>query len=385
MGNSSSKKEEIDKLNTQVARQDRRIRELHHLNEAMRLQLESAQTGGADIDDQLQAAKDKERYTNLVLSGGGSKGVAYCGALKMLEKKGIYYDSKGKCRFKKFAGTSAGSITAALLAIGYSPKEITNMLMEMQTEDLFDDKWGVLRDAYNLVDDLGIAPGKFFLDFLGDLIESKTGDKDYTFEDLYNDTGTSLVVVGTSITQMKNIYFYAGHEDAAYHNIPIRVAVRISMSVPFVFEPYDLNGEMFVDGGVMDNYPIHVFDGAYPGDIVAQLNVSDPNPKTLGLSIMTEKEAMAEISGYNEVPDDLVSYGMTFINMLTAGHEAKSMRPSTIFRTIDIITPDYPLSKFKLSKQDKKALIQNGIDGVINYYSPPEFDDDSSRLSDSSE
>ena len=129
---------------------------------------------------------------------------------------------------------------------------------------------------------------------ISELIERKTGNKDYTIDDLYRDKKITLVINSTDMNHNKTIYFYPNHSNKAFRNIPIRKAIRMSMSIPILLEPVYFNDCLCVDGGLLDIFPLHVFDGTYPGDPLAKLNLCKPNPATLGLNIMTA-DTVAEI------------------------------------------------------------------------------------------
>lgn len=85
-------------------------------------------------------------FRNLVFEGGGVKGIAYVGAMKVLEKEGILKN------IKRVGGTSAGSINAVLLAAGFSNQEILKIMNELDFNDFKDDSWGALRNMTRLRD-----------------------------------------------------------------------------------------------------------------------------------------------------------------------------------------------------------------------------------------
>ena len=230
----------------------------------------------------------------------------------------------------------------------------------MDFAKFIDDKYGYIRDAYNIIKDYGIAPGDYFSNLLGELIEKKTGNKDYTIDDLYNDKGIKLVIVGTDLSKQKSEYFYPNHKNENMRNIPIRKAVRISMSIPFLFEPIKMNGCLYVDGGVLDNFPLHVFDGDYPGDINARLNLCPPNPEVLGLNIMTTEEIGEFLHDEKEDINSFLQYSVSYVNIFLVENERRLMTPSYWHRTINIVTPDIPLTHFHLSEDEKHKLIDLG-------------------------
>ena len=117
-------------------------------------------------------------FRNLVFEGGGVKGIAYVGALEVLESKGILQN------INRVGGTSAGAINALLLGLNYSPTETKNILRKLNFKNFLDDSWGVLRDADRLVNEFGWYKGDEFIKWIDDLIQRKIG-KDITFKELH--------------------------------------------------------------------------------------------------------------------------------------------------------------------------------------------------------
>jgi NTE family protein len=296
-------------------------------------------------------------YQYLVFSGGGIKGIAYCGALDVLDSNNILYQEDGSSKILGFAGTSAGSIIAALLAVGYKTKEIKKILKKLDMRDLIDDKIGIIRDGINLIEKYGTAPGNYVLFFLGNLIKAKTGNEDYTIDQLYNDKGIKLVIVGTNMNMCTSQYFYPG--DAS--NITIRKAVRISISIPFLFEPVLHDENFYVDGGVLDNYPLHVFDGEYPGEKMARCGTCNPHDKVLGLQIVTDDGANEDGKLTNrEKIDNLLHFGFAFLKTFMLENDRRMLTCANKKRTVRIITPNYPTTNFTISDDDKNLLMECG-------------------------
>lgn len=181
--------------------------------------------------------KEKERPYRLgfALSGGGARGFAHVGVLRAFEERGIKPDV--------LAGTSAGSIVAALYADGYAPQHIIKLFSELNVRELVD----VTLPRNSLL--------KFdkFVHFL----ESKFHVK--RIEDLQIPT---LITV-TDFDHGKSVFFDKG-------NLPIRVAA--SCAIPIVFAPIEIDGIHYVDGGVLCNLPAtHLRDIC---DVVVGVNVS---------------------------------------------------------------------------------------------------------------
>jgi len=313
-----------------------------------------------DILKCIEQSKHDHNYEYLVLSGGSIKGICFTGALETLDELNILYSDTTELKLKGIAGTSAGSIIASLLAVGYTPKELKEIMSNIDFEEIVDDKLGYIRDTINFVEDWGACPGNYIMELLGDLIKQKTGNADYTLEDLMNDKKIQLVIVTTDMNYEKSIYLYGGNPIKSYSDIPIRVAVRMSIGIPGLFEPYEYNNSYFVDGGLLDNYPLHVFDSEYPGDPKSRLNLCSPNPKVLGLKIMpSDENKNYDVVDKNEI-DSLFSYFTTFVNMFLVENDRRIMTPSFWMRTVFIDTPNYPLTKFSITDDEMTQLIESG-------------------------
>src|SRR4051812_4406490 len=109
-------------------------------------------------------------FRNLVFEGGGVKGIAYLGALKILEDKGIMGN------IRRVGGTSAGAINATLLGLGFTLAETEKILRELDFNQLMDDSFGVLRDTDRLIHKFGWYKGDYFRNWIAKLIEIKTGN-----------------------------------------------------------------------------------------------------------------------------------------------------------------------------------------------------------------
>jgi NTE family protein len=304
-------------------------------------------------------------YEHLVLSGGGIKGISYVGSLLELQRNNVLYDEDDKFRIKKICGVSAGSIIAALLAVGYRPHELLVVMKSINFKEIGNDGLNCMYSMVNLVECWGACPGDYIIKLMGELIEQKTGKCDYTIEDLWNDKAIQLVIVATNITYQKSTYFYAKNPIKEFAEIPIRIAVRMSMGIPIIFKPYFYGDAYFVDGGLLDNYPLHVFDGDYPGDSRARLNLCEPNPHTLGIKITTASGIESPKQDYN----NLFEYSVGFINTLLMENDRRIMIPSSWNRSIILVNPDYPLNKFELTEEEQEAMIEIGKKSVEVFFS----------------
>ena len=361
-------KQRIALLETFIEEQKEITTLLKQENEALKTLYENNPDNPNVLEQIIKSFENKD-YEYLIFSGGGIKGLAFGSALCCLEKLNIIkYDQNNNLKLKGVAGTSAGSIIASLLGIGYKPIEILEKIKNLDTKKIFSDDLGYIHEGINFVKDYGFCPGIYLMELLGTLIFEKTGNPDYTIDDLYKDKNIKLVIVSTDMNCQSSRYFYPGNREKEYFNIPIRKAVRMSMGIPFQFEAMVYNKNYMVDGGVLDNYPLHVFDGEYPGDPKARLNLLEPNPNVLGIKIMTTDD----IPNYNYVPrqeiTSLLNYCLSFINMFLVENERRIMSPSYWLRSIIIITQDFPINKSTLTVEEKEELINSGEKFTMEFF-----------------
>lgn len=224
------------------------------------------------------------QFKNLVFEGGGVKGIAYGGAVEVLEQLHI------TPQIERVAGTSAGAITAAMISLNYTAAEFTDIMLNLPFEKFEDgsDLGGPIR----LIEHYGWFKGDYFLNLMESYIEAKTGDGRATFRDLaekYRERRfKDLYVFGTDLSQQ-------AVQEFSYRKTPdvaVADAVRISMSIPFFFEArlYEQDGEnnVYCDGGVLNNYPISTFDEQYTDtdpDFGHTMLHRTPNPATLGFHL----------------------------------------------------------------------------------------------------
>jgi len=194
-------------------------------------------------------------FRNLVFEGGGVKGIAYLGALEFLREKVILQN------IERVGGASAGAITAVFVGLNYSIEEIEEILWNLDFRNFMDDSWGIVRDTARLFTAFGWYKGDFFRKWIGNIIKIKTGNSDSTFREVYKQKTRN---------NFKDIYFIGTNlsthfgEVFSYEHTPrmcIADAVRISMSIPLFFAAKrSPRGDVYVDGGLLDNYPVKLFD-----------------------------------------------------------------------------------------------------------------------------
>ena len=193
---------------------------------------------------------------NLAFEGGGAKGVAYLGVAPELERAGVLK------YIKRCSGTSAGSVTALGFALGLSTEQGEAAFNVDASKFLFDTPSGDIvngkaRASLALARRQGMNEGHGYRELIRDALRKHTGNPDLTFKQLFDVTGRELCIVGSNLSQQSADYFHM----KTTPNMPIADAVRISVSLPVLCAPSVYKGCTYVDGGLVDNYPVAAFDG----------------------------------------------------------------------------------------------------------------------------
>lgn len=313
--------------------------------------------------EETAKAAPKPVYRNLVLEGGGVLGLSYCGALEELHKMGML------SRIVRFAGTSAGSIVAGLLAVGASFNAISAVLTALKPEKMFDYGYK-MAIPFNLMWHMGACKGDAFEKWYGDVLESFTGDRDITLAGVNARYGTEVTIVTTSLNQRKAVYL---NKDT-FPDMTLAQAVRCSMSIEGVFQPVKVGGDLFVDGGTLNNYPIEVYHhticadcGAEEGDCAHGNLVFVPNEETLGLMLMTEEELTDRFPPVT----GLVSYFNSVMDCLISRVQKEYMDPADWNRTVKINCGTIQAFDFGIDDKQRADLVERGRKAVIDHFGTP--------------
>jgi NTE family protein len=307
-----------------------------------------------DEDLELAYKKFRETFENFVFEGGGIRGIAFGGAIYYMDKHNLMK------QIKRFAGSSAGAIVASVLAVGYSGKEVIKILHETDFKKFEDDSWGVVGDLYRILTKFGVYKGEAFEDWLEGVLLAKTGNPNITFLEVYKKYGKELVITGTCLNTCETHYYHY----LTYPNMPIKKAVRISMSIPVFFASVKENNTVMVDGGLLNNYPIWVFDG----DTIGDSHVSDEqiaNSKTLGFKLMTDQEKQDyKLYHIDEKIDNIFQYSKALINSLLIQIERGHIRSGYWKKTVPINTHNVSSLQFTLPEETIVKLVQTGYDSI---------------------
>ncbi len=323
-------------------------------------------------------------FTNLVFEGGGVKGIAYVGAMEVLQAKGILEN------IRRVGGTSAGAINAVLLGLNYSVEETKQILGRLNFRRFLDDSWGILRDSQRLLTEFGWYKGDFFRRWIGEIVEAKTGNSESTFLEVNSARAgrgfRDLYFMGTNLSTGFGEVFSCEHTP----RMCVADAVRISMSIPLFFAAKrSLRGDVYVDGGVVDNYPVKLFDRRkYVAEhfatpeyyekhnqrLRAEGRTISPyvyNKETLGFRLDSAKEIAVfrdQAEPAHRPIDDFFAYTWALVETILSIQNSQHLHSDDWQRTIYIDTLGVGTTDFDLSEERKEALVESGRSHTRAYF-----------------
>lgn len=325
------------------------------------------------------------QFRNLIFEGGGVKGIAYVGALQILEQRGLL------AHIRRLGGTSAGAINALIVALGYTNAEQLQLMRSVDFKKFMDDSFGAIRDIRRLASEFGWNRGDFFTGWIGELIKARLGNAKATFGDLKASGRPELYVVGTNLGTGFTEVFSAERQA----DMSLATAVRISMSIPLFFAAvrYGPRKDVYVDGGVQLNYPVKMFDREkyieqnegyairrtdYYNKENAVLDLNRPgrspyvyNRQTVGLRLDTQEQI--GLYRYDEPLrgkqiSKFTDYARALLQALMNAQENQHLHADDWQRTIYIDTLDVGTTDFDLTDERKQLLLRQGIAGAENYF-----------------
>lgn len=368
---------------------------------------------------------------DLVFEGGGAKGSVFVGALQE------FFAREHTAR--RFIGTSAGAITATLMAAGYGPEEMLEAVNEklpngkprfstfMDIPEKFDDldihnsltyaifkkvdipfipqlvegvvddrifsalmKIDAYREMFSFVERGGLYAGDEFLKWLTEKLNAGGRNLGDTTLSKFQDSTKSDLSMVASDTEAKEMRVL-NHRTAP--DCPVKWAVRMSMSIPFVWQevrwraqwgPYlgeDITGHTFVDGGVLSNFPIDLLTSR-DAEVVQIMGDTDPD-EVPNLGFLIDEKLPVEGSGETEIEEGSESLegGLLdnikrlktirrircLIDTMTSAHDSLAIEAheKEICR---LPAKSYGTTEFDMSDARLQALINAGRKAMKEYF-----------------
>lgn len=283
--------------------------------------------------DTVQVRKERPKV-GVVLSGGGAKGSAHIGALKVIEEMGIPVDF--------VTGTSMGSIIGGLYSLGYTPDEMDSIIRTVDWSIIMSNN--VTRNQLSYMDKVHKSKYLLTVPFntassLEKSIESGQRTRPQTAEDITNPTTSETSVFinslpagfisGNNVESLLNSLSVGYQDSISFDDLPIPYAcvgtdivtgnevvfrngslakaIRASMAIPGVFAPIRIGNMVLVDGGMLNNFPVDICR-EMGADIIIGVRVSSTkksNPDVLNslpevlsqlMGVVTQRKSDANIA-----------------------------------------------------------------------------------------
>lgn len=285
-----------------------------------------------------------------VFSGGGVKSFAFLGALQGMRSKGL--------EIERVAGTSAGAIVAGLLAANYSLKELKEAISSLKLQELSDppliSKMIPFSKWFYLYFKMGIYKGDRFEEWLYERLSEKNV---YTFRDIK--PGYLKIVV--SDLSLGKLVVIPDDLERVYGIDPdhflIARAIRMSSGYPYFFMPMKINGKiatesLIVDGGLLSNYPLWIFDKPNERNLRPVLgvklsdNVANADPKKI---------------------TNVVALSQALFSTMKQAHDVRYVSTSQQKNTIFIPIKHVETTNFHIDDKTKKRLIELGENSASDF------------------
>lgn len=314
---------------------------------------------------------------DLVFEGGGVKGIGLTGAYRTLCDRGY----QPEC----VAGTSAGAITAALVAVGYDGPELEQVVLHDMEFKKFEDEsflnhFGRPGDLAEFLKSRGMHSGKYFLGWMRERLEAKGKMK---FGDLRDPNATResrryrLQVIASDLSARSMLVLPRDAEKLGFDpdELEIAEAVRMSMSIPVFFDPVvqkDHQGRehTIVDGGLLSNYPIWLFDA--PAGTV-------PSFPTFGMLLVAPGQSApllpVEPAGAQLAPvKTQLELIKAMAETMMQAHDRLYVETANYARTIPIPTLGVKTTEFNIEPARAQQLLESGAQTAAQFLESWNFD-----------
>jgi NTE family protein len=266
----------------------------------------------------------------LVISGGGTKGLAALGALKALD------DLELLNNINEFAGVSIGSLICSLLNINYKTYEIYEIFSQLDFNKMKN------IDFPSLFTKFGVDNGDILKLILHKLFNGKNIPTDVTFKQLFELTNKKLIIVATCINTKTPFYMSVDSTP----NLSVITSICMSCAVPFYFVPIEYEGKLYIDGGCIDNYPIHLYEN--------QLD------NVIGIYLASIRDKAEKISNLEDF----------IYNTLESFYECISLRCVLGYEkyTFKIFISNTQFLNLEMTLPEKQQLFNIGYNNILDFF-----------------
>lgn len=307
-----------------------------------------------------------KKIADAVFEGGGVKGIGLVGALKVMEDNGY--------KWRNVAGTSAGAIVASLVAAGYSATNLKKIIKEVDYKSMIDyrKRRFSIGKVGNIIFKKGLYKGGYITNLIDELLYDKLkwklgGRKKVKFGDLVLPKEKGILINNPKYKRKYKLHIIAADitrgkmlilpEDIADYGInpdelDVSLAVRMSISIPFFFQPITLENNIskekssIVDGGILSNFPVWIFD----------IN-SIPQYPTIGFKLGAGKE-----QDRKHETNNIFNLSFAIIETMLEAADDIHISKMDFLRTIKINTHGIKATDFNITSENIEILYKSGED-----------------------
>ncbi|MBV9020196.1 MAG: patatin-like phospholipase family protein [Ktedonobacteraceae bacterium] len=312
-------------------------------------------------------------HASAVFEGGGVRGIAHVGALTVAESLGYQWDY--------VAGTSAGAVVAAFVAAGYSAEEMREIMQEVDYRKFIDHPLFDLMhfsEVIRMIAKGGFYTGSYIETFMREKLQKKgiqkfshllvKGQEDNPDPFMrYRLTIIASDITGGRILRLpQDAVLFGQNPD----DLDVARAVRMSASLPFFFVPMylkqaDGTASCIVDGGLLSNFPLFLFErpGVQPDKPTLGFRLVDPHP--VGAHIQAEMFSKT---------NSKIGMLKALLSTMLSAHDKLYMSDSTFVRTIAIPANGISATQFDLTHEQAQMLFESGEQAAQKFFSTWNFE-----------
>ena len=315
-----------------------------------------------------------------VFRGGGVKGLGLAGALCGFAE----HPTKPIKTWKCVAGASAGAIIACYLATGHDADEMLELMKETNFSSFADfplhsKLLGVGRLPFNH----GLAPGHAFEQWFDEVLDGATFGplRKHSANGAAPDWSLKLIAVDVTKRRLlvlpDDLVFYREPKSSALIDpdaFKVSRAARMSMSIPYFFDPIQLEDQdgttcAIVDGGTLSNFPVWLFD------VDPAVTGRPPTRPTFGFTLEHGRGLSGGLSALQRFEPWAVRFGFDIFHTAQEAWDARFVSHSTRVRTVTVDAADVATTEFNLSKEKQELLIENGRKAARDFLEQFSLDD----------
>ena len=320
------------------------------------------------------------READGVFRGGGVKGLALAGALCGFAE----HPEKPIKTWDSVAGASAGAIIACYLATGHDADQMLALMKKTNFSSFADfPLHNKLLGLGRLPFRHGLAPGEAFERWFDDVLEGATFGPLRKPAQNGDAPEWSLKLVAVDVTKRRllvlpdDLVFYREPRSSALIDpdaFKVSRAARMSMSIPYFFDPIQLEDKdgttcAIVDGGTLSNFPVWLFD------VDPAVTGRPPTRPTFGFTLEHGRGLGGGLSTLQRVQPWAIRFGFDIFHTAQEAWDSRFVSHSTRVRTVTVDAADVATTQFDLSEEKQELLIANGRAAAKAFLDQFELDD----------